>query len=246
MNPTPSALVRNRWESSAVMVTACPHPCAPRSRPRRSSTEDSRSASCSIENDSVRAWLTSSPATRATFTLTPPISHPMELIPVLDLAHGVAVHAIGGDRSRYEPVRSELARGAEGDPMALAGAYRTLPGGVAMLRGRPRCHRRWSAATRTAASASVGPRFRWTAAARCRRALACHARATAGRVRRGRGGTRDAALVLRPGVAGPSCARHFQPRPPERHRARATGIARRGRRSQSRWRGRPSTPARAP
>jgi len=52
----------------------------------------------------------------------------MELIPVLDLAHGVAVHAIGGDRSRYEPVRSELVRGAEGDALVLAGAYRTLPG----------------------------------------------------------------------------------------------------------------------
>ena len=40
----------------------------------------------------------------------------------------MAVHAIGGDRSRYEPVRSELVRGAEGDALALAGAYRTLPG----------------------------------------------------------------------------------------------------------------------
>lgn len=52
----------------------------------------------------------------------------MELIPVLDLARGVAVHAIGGDRSRYEPVWSVLAPGADGDALALARAYRALPG----------------------------------------------------------------------------------------------------------------------
>jgi phosphoribosylformimino-5-aminoimidazole carboxamide ribotide isomerase len=52
----------------------------------------------------------------------------MELIPVLDLAHGVAVHAIGGDRSRYQPVRSELVPGNEGDALALARAYRALAG----------------------------------------------------------------------------------------------------------------------
>jgi phosphoribosylformimino-5-aminoimidazole carboxamide ribotide isomerase len=52
----------------------------------------------------------------------------MELIPVLDLARGVAVHAVGGDRSRYAPVRSVLTPGADGDALALARAYRTLPG----------------------------------------------------------------------------------------------------------------------
>jgi HisA/HisF family protein len=52
----------------------------------------------------------------------------MELIPVLDLARGVAVHAMGGDRSRYGPVRSVLAPGADGDALALASAYRALPG----------------------------------------------------------------------------------------------------------------------
>jgi phosphoribosylformimino-5-aminoimidazole carboxamide ribotide isomerase len=52
----------------------------------------------------------------------------MELIPVLDLARGSAVHAIGGDRLRYGPVQSVLAPGREGDAMALAQAYRALPG----------------------------------------------------------------------------------------------------------------------
>jgi phosphoribosylformimino-5-aminoimidazole carboxamide ribotide isomerase len=52
----------------------------------------------------------------------------MELIPVLDLARGVAVHAVGGDRSRYPPVRSVLVPGVEGDALALARAYRAIPG----------------------------------------------------------------------------------------------------------------------
>jgi len=37
------------------------------------------------------------------------------------------VHAVGGDRSRYEPVRSILTPGLDGDAMALAQAYRALP-----------------------------------------------------------------------------------------------------------------------
>jgi len=57
----------------------------------------------------------------------------MELIPVLDLSRGVAVHAIGGDRSRYDPVRSVLAPGTEGDALALARAY-------SALRGVARCY----------------------------------------------------------------------------------------------------------
>lgn len=46
----------------------------------------------------------------------------MEVIPVLDVCGGVAVHARGGDRSRYAPVVSVLAEGS--DPLALARAYR--------------------------------------------------------------------------------------------------------------------------
>ena len=48
----------------------------------------------------------------------------MRIIPVLDLAHGVAVHARAGDRSRYQPVRSVLAPRALGDPRALLRGYR--------------------------------------------------------------------------------------------------------------------------
>lgn len=46
----------------------------------------------------------------------------MEVIPVLDVLAGVAVHARGGDRAAYGPVRSVLLEGA--DPLALARAYR--------------------------------------------------------------------------------------------------------------------------
>jgi phosphoribosylformimino-5-aminoimidazole carboxamide ribotide isomerase len=49
----------------------------------------------------------------------------MEVIPVLDLRQGKAVHATGGDRSRYQVVRSAVAPGADGDPLALASAFRT-------------------------------------------------------------------------------------------------------------------------
>lgn len=48
----------------------------------------------------------------------------MLLIPVLDLAHGQAVHARRGDRAHYNPVTSVLAPGTQGDALALARAYR--------------------------------------------------------------------------------------------------------------------------
>lgn len=48
----------------------------------------------------------------------------MEVIPVLDLRQGQAVLAVGGDRSRYAVVHSALAPDADGDPLALARAFR--------------------------------------------------------------------------------------------------------------------------
>lgn len=48
----------------------------------------------------------------------------MEIIPVLDVTKGVAVHARGGNREAYEPVRSVLlSDDSVGDPWALARAY---------------------------------------------------------------------------------------------------------------------------
>lgn len=51
----------------------------------------------------------------------------MEIIPVLDLQRGQAVHAQRGERSRYAPVESVLLGDRAGDALALARAYRALP-----------------------------------------------------------------------------------------------------------------------
>jgi len=50
----------------------------------------------------------------------------MRVIPVLDLKGGRAVHAVGGDRAHYRPVRSILHDGP--DPLGLARAYRDALG----------------------------------------------------------------------------------------------------------------------
>lgn len=47
----------------------------------------------------------------------------MELIPVLDLLRGQAVHARAGQRKNYRPVQSALLPGRAGDAVALARAY---------------------------------------------------------------------------------------------------------------------------
>jgi phosphoribosylformimino-5-aminoimidazole carboxamide ribotide isomerase len=50
----------------------------------------------------------------------------MQIIPVIDIAGGVAVHARAGDRARYQPVESRLAPGHPGDAVALVRAFRDL------------------------------------------------------------------------------------------------------------------------
>ena len=50
----------------------------------------------------------------------------MRVIPVLDLKGGRAVHAVGGDRAHYAPVRTYLHPGS--DPIGLARAYRNVLG----------------------------------------------------------------------------------------------------------------------
>ena len=47
----------------------------------------------------------------------------MQVIPVLDLAGGVAVHAQAGDRTRYAPLESGLVPGRVGDATALLRAF---------------------------------------------------------------------------------------------------------------------------
>jgi phosphoribosylformimino-5-aminoimidazole carboxamide ribotide isomerase len=48
----------------------------------------------------------------------------VEIIPVLDLARGIAVHARAGERAGYQPVRSVLLPESVGDPVALLRAFR--------------------------------------------------------------------------------------------------------------------------
>ena len=52
----------------------------------------------------------------------------MQIIPVLDLAGGVAVHAQAGDRTRYAPLTSELVPDRTGDPVALLRAFHAILG----------------------------------------------------------------------------------------------------------------------
>ena len=47
----------------------------------------------------------------------------MQIIPVLDLSRGIAVHAQAGDRSRYGPLKSGLTPDQDGDPVALLRAF---------------------------------------------------------------------------------------------------------------------------
>jgi phosphoribosylformimino-5-aminoimidazole carboxamide ribotide isomerase len=48
----------------------------------------------------------------------------MEIIPVLDLARGIAVHARAGERAGYQPLRSVLLPDCVGDPVALIRTFR--------------------------------------------------------------------------------------------------------------------------
>ncbi len=52
----------------------------------------------------------------------------MQIIPVLDLAGGLAVHAQAGDRTRYATLTSGLAPEHPGDPVALLRAYHATLG----------------------------------------------------------------------------------------------------------------------
>jgi phosphoribosylformimino-5-aminoimidazole carboxamide ribotide isomerase len=55
----------------------------------------------------------------------------MEIIPVLDLAAGVAVHARAGHRESYAPVQSVVAPGSLGDPIAVVRGFREILGAKA-------------------------------------------------------------------------------------------------------------------
>lgn len=51
----------------------------------------------------------------------------MQVIPVIDIRAGEVVHATGGDRAAYQPIRTPLAEGS--DPVAVARGLLTATGG---------------------------------------------------------------------------------------------------------------------
>jgi len=55
----------------------------------------------------------------------------MEIVPVLDVTQGVAVHAQGRVRADFAAVQSVLAPDEPGNPLALARAYRDVLGAQA-------------------------------------------------------------------------------------------------------------------
>jgi phosphoribosylformimino-5-aminoimidazole carboxamide ribotide isomerase len=52
----------------------------------------------------------------------------MQIIPVLDIAGGIAVHAKAGDRTQYAPLGSDLAPGRVGDALAVLRAFHSTLG----------------------------------------------------------------------------------------------------------------------
>jgi phosphoribosylformimino-5-aminoimidazole carboxamide ribotide isomerase len=52
----------------------------------------------------------------------------MQIIPVLDIAGGIAVHAQAGDRTQYAPVESDLTPGQVGAPVAILRAFHAILG----------------------------------------------------------------------------------------------------------------------
>src|SRR5687767_14120948 len=52
----------------------------------------------------------------------------MQIISVLDIAGGIAVHAQAGERTRYAPLQSDLTPGAVGNPLAVLRAFHSSLG----------------------------------------------------------------------------------------------------------------------
>ena len=133
-NDTPSRLVRNASESSAVIVTATAWagpPATAAATSRSTAASAARSRQTSNGRETVRS---ESPSSQAALVFAPPMSIAsvaaaagMRVVPVIDLKAGTAVHAVRGERESYRPVRSVIA-GPDGDAPALAHAFRAQLG----------------------------------------------------------------------------------------------------------------------
>ena len=116
-NATPSRLVRNASDSSAVMViaTASASPTSATTS-RSTAASASRSRQTSNGRETVRSDV---PSSRTAFVFAPPMSSAsvagVRVVGVIDLKDGTAVHAVRGERERYRPI---------GDPLAIARKFR--------------------------------------------------------------------------------------------------------------------------
>ena len=130
-NATPSRLVRNASDSSAVIVIAMASagPAATSAATsRRTAASASRSRQTSNGRETVRS---DSPSSHAALVFAPPMSTAsvaaavagMRVVGVIDLKGGTAVHAVRGERERYRPVRSTIG-GDDGDALSLARGFR--------------------------------------------------------------------------------------------------------------------------
>ena len=113
-NATPSRLVRNASDSSAVIVIATAS-AGSAAISRSTAASPSRSRQTSKGRDTVRSDV---PWSQAAFVFAPPMSTAsvagMRVVGVIDLKAGEAVHAVRGERERYRPL---------GDPLSLARRY---------------------------------------------------------------------------------------------------------------------------
>ena len=103
-NATPSRLVRNASESSAVIVIATARADRPRRRPRAAPRRAPRGRARSRTARRPQRH----PSNRAAFVFAPPMSMlastGVRVVGVIDLKGGAAVHAVRGERERYRPV----------------------------------------------------------------------------------------------------------------------------------------------
>ena len=122
---TPSRLVRNASESSAVIVSATSSAGSPAELgddvAQRRPSARSRSRQTSNGRETVRTRVAVAPhrlRVGAADVEADHAAHPrrfpvMRVIPVIDLKGGVAVHAVRGERERYRPLRSRIADGSD-------------------------------------------------------------------------------------------------------------------------------------
>ena len=168
---TPSRLVRNASESSAVMVIATapagpPATSAATSRSTAASASRSRQTSNGREHRAQRlprrshAALVFAPP-MSTASVAAAVAARMRVVGVIDLKGATAVHAVRGERERYRPVRSVIA-GDDGDAAGPRARVPRRARARRAVRRRPRRDRRRRRAQRDASARWRARRASWS------------------------------------------------------------------------------------